>query len=183
MELKTIAELIVLASAKGAGELTLLKAARSLLDVAIAGAGDIVEVPQLPAPKKNNRKGWRRSIDVKRERDARKASKRAERAAPAPEDAPPARAASGISVDGAVVAYNGKSITVTPRQAQVAAELVRVSPSLIGHDVLAKKIWGNTSNSSVVCATGATRELQKSLDAIGLKVTRLTGIGAGVTVL
>jgi hypothetical protein len=96
---------------------------------------------------------------------------------------PPIKAgAHGVTVDGREISFRGKSITLAPKEAAVAAELVRVMPNLLGHDVLAQKLWPEaTREIGNVCAAQATLSLSKSVDAIGLKVTRVRGIGAGLS--
>jgi hypothetical protein len=183
MELKTIAELIAHAGGAGAGAACMLKAARDLLDVAIAAQTHTIDVPALPAPeqpRRKNRKARGGGRTGKRV-GARHASplRKKERAPRANSHAAPAVTANGVTVEGNVVSYKGRSVTVSPKHAEVAAALARVMPSLLSHVVLAQQIWPGVSKESAdVCAAAATRELGLSLDAIGLKVTRVRGMGA-----
>jgi hypothetical protein len=98
----------------------------------------------------------------------RKASAGAKRSASSPAAAIEPVTANGITVAGREVRFNGKAITVSPREVAVAAELAKVSPGLLGADVLARRIWNRTDDLGKTLAGQAARALGQAVEAIGL---------------
>lgn len=187
-ELKTIAELIALADGNPAGALTMLRAARTLLDGVLGVA--VIELPALPPPRDDvprKRRYRRRNVGRATRRGKRKSVRsaaplRRRRPAEPAADAVLKAPSNPVTVEGDVISFNGKSITVTPREAQVARQLVKVMPSLLGHDLIAQRVWPDASKETgMVCAAQATSALAKAVDAIGLKVTRVRGMGAAIS--
>jgi hypothetical protein len=171
----------LLATARGrppAQLATLIDASAILLDAARAEGDPIPAKTYVPRQRRRGRATG--PAPAKKGRSGRQTA-RAKRQAGIPEPALKADAG-GVSIDGREISFRGKSITLAPKEAAVAAELMRVMPNLLGHDVLAQKLWPEaTREIGNVCAAQCTLSLSKSVDAIGLKVTRVRGIGAGLS--
>jgi DNA-binding response OmpR family regulator len=182
-ELRTIAELVALADGNPAA-LAMLRAARTLIDRALETAGTVIEMPALPAPQRDDAprqqragksNGGGRPVAAKPSRQPHAARM------PATKNADLKAAANGVRIDGCEISFNGKSITVTPREAQVAAQLARVMPNLLDHKRIGAAVWPECgAESRAQMASTLTRSLGESVEAIGLKVTRVRGIGAAL---
>ena len=100
-------------------------------------------------------------------------------AAAEPEAAPaaPDVGANGVTVAGNVVSFDGRSITVAPREADLARELVKVMPNVADRTRLQRALWGRSDDSPGVMLVQYARKLHASVEAIGLKVTIVRGIG------
>ena len=84
-----------------------------------------------------------------------------------------------VTVADNVITFKG-SITVPQREADLATELVKVMPQMLGREDLAVKIWGKADASKVAMVSQLSIALHKSVEAIGLKVTTLRGIGVAL---
>lgn len=104
------------------------------------------------------------------------------RAAAAAETFAEPATANGVTVAGNVVSYGGKSITVTAGEAALAAELAKVMPNVGDRDRLVKALWGRVDESTRNMLGQRARALNESVEAIGLKVTSVRGIGVCMAV-
>lgn len=153
--------------------LVVIDAAMTLLDrarlaIVAEGSGRAPALPKpaplaLPKPEKT-----RKTKAGKPRRPAK--------AKPAVIDAEPVTA-NGVTVQGNVVSFNGKSITVTPKQAQLAVALAKVMPSVADRDRLIRAIWNRTDDIAEVLLGQTSRALNLAVEAIGLKVTNVRGVG------
>jgi two-component system cell cycle response regulator CtrA len=89
-------------------------------------------------------------------------------------------AANGVTVTGDVVSFRGKSITVTKRQAEIAAALAPAMPQMVDRATVAKKVWGRDDSNTIAMVGQQSKELALSIDAIGLKIVTVRGAGLGL---
>lgn len=86
-----------------------------------------------------------------------------------------------FTADNETIAFKGKEMEVTKRQAQMIAMMARGMPNPIGREHLRTKLFGqNDKESSEAALDMIASDLTKALGAVGLALNTVKGIGFGL---
>lgn len=89
-------------------------------------------------------------------------------------------AATGVEVNlvDFTIAFRNQIVTVSMRQAQLAAVLASASPEFLSNDDATKRAWPDLADSTrITSIQSAMRRLASSIDRLGLKAERIHGRG------
>lgn len=77
-----------------------------------------------------------------------------------------------VDLDSNVLTYNGKSIDLTPKAAEIAYVLAKEFPKAISRDLLIRKVYGRAQNFCVDKEiVNRVNHLQRKLESVGLSIT------------